>query len=100
MLEVGKLYNCEYFLLLYPDWDAAADAVAAAASVGAATAVGAAAADAAYWSKRLEKPVYYTEKNIPLLVLNNKKEYVEVLVEEKVGWIMVDDWLGIKEIVV
>ena len=99
MLEVGKLYICEYFLLLYPDWVAAADAVAAAAAPAAARRAGAAAAaDAAYWSKRLEKPVYYTEKNIPLLVLNNKKEYVEVLVEEKVGWIMVDDWLGIKEI--
>ena len=48
--------------------------------------------------KRFGKPVSYTEKNIPLLVLQNKEEYVEVLVEDKKGWIICEDWL-IKEIV-
>lgn len=104
MLEVGKLYICEeYFLLLYPDWEACATAAAVRVDAGktasAAVRVDAAAEGlATYWSKRFEKPVYYTEKKVPLLVLNNKEEYIEVLAGDKKGWIMVKDWLGIKEI--
>lgn len=40
------------------------------------------------------------QMHVPLLSLNNKEKYFEVLVEKKVGWIIVEDWLGIKEIVV
>lgn len=107
MLEVGKLYICEeYFLLLYPDQETADAAEAAAAltrpvgldRAGAAEAV--VAIHTTYWTRKLGKSVLYAKKNIPLLSLNNKEKYVEVLIEEKVGWIIVEDWLGIKEIVV
>lgn len=93
MLEIGKLYICEkFFLLLYPDKEAAATARAGACSF--------AVAHATYWTRKLGKSVSYTDKNIPLLSLNNKEKYVEVLAGDRKGWIIVEDWLGIKEIVV
>jgi hypothetical protein len=94
MLKVGKLYHCEeYHLLLFPDPDTAAAAAAATAAAGAG-----AAARAAYWSKRFGKPVSYADKNIPILALYNKEEYVEVLAGDKTGWIIYKDYLNIKEI--
>lgn len=100
MFKVGKLYICEeYFLLLFPDPETASLAALRlylfAAPQGAVTA---ATADA--WSNRFGKPVLYAKKNIPLLSLNNKEKYVEVLAGDRKGWIIVEDWLGIKEIVV
>jgi len=95
-LEVGKLYTCEkYFLLLFPDPETVGAAYAhndrsAAADFGAA---------AAYWSNRFGKPVLYAEKNIPILVIQNKEEYIEVLSGDKSGWIVYQDWLNLKEIV-
>ena len=92
-LEVGKLYQCkDYFLLLYPDPETAD---AARVPLGG----GEVAAAAAFWSKRFGKPVLFSEKNIPLLILNDKEEYVEVLAGDKKGWIIYQDWLKIKEIV-
>ena len=102
MLEAGKLYLCEeYFLLLYPDPETAATASTCDPSPTEFVRCRTAAVTeglAAYWSKRFEKPFYYTEKKVPFLVLNNKKEYIEVLAGDKKGWIMVRDGLGIKEI--
>ena len=90
-LEVGKLYSCsKYFLLLYPDKETAAHAGDAAAA--------GASAHAAYWTRELGKPVIYADKNIPLLVLNTKGEYIEVLAGDKKGWIVYRDRLDIKEI--
>lgn len=95
MFEVGKLYTCEKFhLLFYPDPDTAAAAAAEHAHVAAA----AAGAAAAFWSNRLGKFVFYVDKNTPILILNNKEEYIEVLVGEKKGWIIYRDWLNLKEI--
>ena len=103
MLEVGKLYLCEdYSLLLYPDPETAADTCDATGAVAIATAPSAstarADAAAAYWTRKLGKSVSYTDKNIPLLILNNKKEYIEVLAGDKKGWIIYQDWLELKEI--
>ena len=91
MLEVGKLYQCKDYLLLYPDPDTAARAMCIALDH-------APASDAAHWSTLLGKPVFYTEKNIPLLVLNSKEKYIEVLAGDKTGWIVCNKWLKIKEI--
>jgi hypothetical protein len=103
-LEVGKLYRCsEYFLSLFPNKETAATAANTAAVTNTAalaiadTVVGA-TATAAYWSRKLGKPVIYADKNIPLLVLNTEGEYVEVLAGDKVGWAICQDWLNIKEI--
>ena len=90
-LDVGKLYSCsKYFLMLYPDKKTAADRFAAAP---------AAAPAAAFWSKRLGKPVSYCDPETPLLVLSVKEKYVEVLAGDRKGWIINEDWLAIKEIV-
>jgi hypothetical protein len=104
MLEVEKLYVCEqYYLMLYPDKETATAASSAAlaatatATTDAATPAIAATA-AAYWSKRFDKPVNYCNPETPLLVLNTEQEYVEVLAGDKVGWIINEDSLNIKDI--
>ena len=92
-LEVGKLYVCEKFhLMLYPDQETGV-------ASGDAASADHAASTAAFWSKRFGKPVLFSEKNIPLLILNDKEEYVEVLAGDRKGWIIFKDWLNIKEIV-
>ena len=103
-LEVGKLYSCsEYFLLLYPDKESAADAgpafAAAPLSGHGFNAADAAASASAYWSRKLGKPVSYCNPLTPLLVLSVKEQYIEVLAEDKRGWIINEDWLELKEIV-
>ena len=94
-LEVGKLYVCEkYHMMLCPDQETAAAAVAECAAVF----VTISSSAATFWSNRLGKPVLFSAKNIPLLVLHNKEEYIEVLIGDKKGWIIYADCLKIKEI--
>jgi hypothetical protein len=93
--EVGKLYSCSKYLLLYPNKEAAATATATATATD--TVVGA-TSTAAYWSRKFRKPVVYADKNIPLLVLNTEGEYVEVLAGDEVGWAICQDWLNIGEL--
>ncbi len=94
-LEVGKLYSCSgYFLLLYPGKEAAAEANYANAYADFA----AARAEAALWSKKLQKPVSFCDPETPLLILSVKEKYVEVLAGDRKVWIINDDWLKIKEI--
>ena len=98
MLEVGKLYSCKvYYLMLYPDHEAAA-ATARASSTTAAVA----ASCAAYWSRKLSKPVSHCDLGTPLLVLNTSDEYIDVPVEvlagDRKGWIIFKEWLKIEEI--
>ena len=96
MLEVGKLYSCsKYFLLLYPDRETAA-AVPYAPAEGRRDA---AARHVAYWTREFGKPVSYCNPQTPLLVLSVNEKYVEVLAEDKRGWIINEDWLELKEIV-
>jgi len=106
MLEIGKLYRCEeYYLILFPDQKAAAGDPAPCAASGHPPEAGAVAA---YWSKRLGKPVGYTEKNVPFLVLSREEAplplrsreeaYIEVLAGDRKGWIILGDWLNLKEI--
>jgi len=101
MLKVGKLYSCsEYNLLLYPDKAAARQADAVAFSCSSAVAhTRSAAVDAGYWSAKLDKSVSYCNPLTPLLVLNADNRYAEVLVGDKVVWIINEDWLELKEIV-
>ena len=94
-LEIGKLYSCsKYFLFLYPDKEAAA-----AARPGDVAYAHHAADAAAYWAKKLQKPVSYCDPKTPLLILNTDNHYAEVLAGDKKGWINYQDWMDIKEIV-
>ena len=103
MLKVGKLYSCsEYFLLLFPDKDTAAAAVAALWQCTT-PAPDASPIGAAYWTRelarKLGKPVNYCNPETPLLVLSVKEQYIEVLAGDHKGWIINMDWLELKEIV-
>ena len=101
MLKVGKLYSCsKYFLLLYPDRKTAAAGldVAAAGPRRGGGGRPLARRTAAYWTKKLQKPVSFCNPETPLLILSADKEYVEVLAGDKKGWIIYQDWLDIKEI--
>jgi hypothetical protein len=98
-LEVGKLYSCsEHFLMLYPDRETADAAVAAFSS----SAGSVSAPAAAYWTRefarKLGKPVSYCNPQTPLLVLSTVNKYVEVLMGDRKGWIINEDWLELKEI--
>ncbi len=96
MLEVGKLHSCSgYYLMLYPDKEAAAEANYANAFAD----LAAARADVALWSKRFGKPVSYCDPKTPLLVLSVNDKYHEVLAGDQKGWIIYYDWLDIEEIV-
>ena len=96
MLEVGKLYSCSgYFLSLFPDKETAERASGHLRASHLATAV---AGTAAYWTKKLQKPVGYCDPKTPLLVLSVKEQYIEVLAGDKRGWIINIDWLELKEI--
>lgn len=100
-LEIGKLYSCsKYFLLLYPDKEAAeaARVLADLDRWNAPAGVVEHVAVADYWTKKLQKPVIYCNPETPLLILSADKEYVEVLAGDKRGWIINIDWLEIKEI--
>jgi len=100
MIEVGKLYSCsKYFLLLFPDKEAAAESAAATASAAAAAPDAVVAASiAVYWSEVICKPVSYCDPETPLLVLSVKEQYIQVLAGDKRGWIINMDWLNIKDI--
>jgi len=98
--EVGKLYSCsEYFLMFYPDKETAAKSTGVwpdAATPAGGTA--AASATCAYWTRKLGKPVSFCDPLTPLLVLSVKEEYIQVLAGDKKGWIINMDWLEIKDI--
>ena len=68
------------------------------AAVPAAVDVAGAATVAAYWTKKLQKPVSYCDPKTPFLILNTSDEYVEVLAGDQRGWAICQDWLEIKEI--
>ncbi len=98
-LQIGMLYSCsKYFLLLYPDKEAATATSTTPFAAAAESAVVNADEAAALWTKKLQKPVIYCNPETPLLVLNTKGEYIEVLAGDKRGWINNEDWLEIKEI--
>lgn len=101
MPKVGKLYRSKkHFFLLFPDSKAA---VFARHGHTILQDHDLHADEAAYWSRRCRKPVSYTEKNIPLLILNTKimktkPDLIEVLAGDKKGWIVFKDWANLKQI--
>jgi hypothetical protein len=98
-LEVGKLYSCSKYLLLYPDRETAAPTAPAGHRDASAAEPASAAFTAAYWTRELGKPVNYCNPLAPLLVLSVKEQYIEVLAGDQKGWIIYRDWLDIKEII-
>ena len=77
--------STEYFLLLFPDQ-------ASAAAVGPAA--------AAFWSRELGKPVSYIDPKKLFMILDVSQGRIQtkVLYQDRVGWINLFDWLGLKKI--
>lgn len=88
--EVGKLYSCsEHFLMLYPDKE-----TASAGATFATSSASTSPESAVYWSEVIGKPVSYIDSNEPFLVLCTSGLQAEVLVGDKKGWIINEDWLA------
>lgn len=103
-LQAGKLYRCKRHLMLYSELETARDAsaIAAPTAVAATTAAYAtadhlAAEHAAYWTRRLGRPVSCVAKQIPILVLRAEENFHEVLVGDRMGWIIYHDWIEFEE---
>jgi hypothetical protein len=91
--QVGQLYKCsKYFLLIYPSKKAANRGwTSAGASVGS-------TAGMAYWSKKLNCQVRFSEPNETFMLLKQEDMFLNVLFGEKQGWIINEDWLEIKHV--
>ena len=116
MTNSNPFYVCEdYFLLIYetkenaaagramPGWvDPAAVAVATAAVAGRLVLRGGVPlygeAAAEYWSKRLNSRVLFSNPNEPIFLIKKEDKYWHVIIGERVGWIIAEDWIGIKEL--
>jgi hypothetical protein len=88
--------STEYFLLLFPD-----QASAAAAALGRRGGESAAAAgSSAFWSRELGKPVSYIDPKKLFMILDVSQGRIQtkVLYRDRVGWINLFDWLGLKKI--
>lgn len=96
-LEVGKLYSCEYYILLFPDKETVVAALGIDPGWGTERSV---SEEARWWSRELGKgkPVSYVKVNLPLLVLNIEDRYVQILVGDRKGWFIFKAWLELKEI--
>jgi len=105
----GKLYKCpKNYLLVYPSKEKAAAATERSdptAAVPAAKMVAlvhqrraTALAEAAFWSKRLNCKVRYSEPEEVFMYLEQKDKFIHVLFGEKQGWIINKSWLEIERI--
>lgn len=54
---------------------------------------------ASYWTKRLGIEVSFCDPDTNFLVLSLGNEYIEVLIEDKVGYIITPSWLKFEELV-
>ena len=57
-----------------------------------------AVAQAAYWQFRFGKPVSYVTPKTPILILNSEENFHQVLIEDRMGWIIYHSWIGFEEL--
>lgn len=112
---MNKFYVCEkYYLLIYETKQASDKALAAttlAADRSGLLAQGAAFAASAsltaaggvslgdHWSEKLKSKVLYSNPREPIFVIKKEEErFWNVIIGEKIGWIIVQNWLEIKEL--
>ena len=89
MTNNNPFYICEkYYLLIYETKE---NAVAAPSM--------AAAAWPEYWSKELNSRVSFSNPNEPIFLVKNEGKYWNVIIGERGGWIIVEDWLRLKALV-
>jgi len=52
-----------------------------------------------YWTKRLGgTKVIYSNPKEPIFVVSREDKYWNVIIGEKIGWIIAEEWLELKEI--
>ena len=101
MLEVGTLYNCKYYLMLYPELESARLAQTLEKHGHACAAhmyPAASTAWATYWTNELGKPVGCVVGRTPILALRIEENFHQVLTGDRIGWIIYHDWLNFEEI--
>jgi hypothetical protein len=103
VLEVGKLYKSEeFYLFLYPDQAAAYtvwfDSITHNPPSSITEHHEFALKRVSYWSKELSKTINFISARTPFLVLSMDRVLIEVLVENKKGWIFGNSLLKIKEV--
>jgi len=51
-----------------------------------------------YWTKKLNCKVTFSNPSEPIFVIKKCDKFWNVLIGEKIGWIIVEDWLTIKKL--
>lgn len=100
-MEIGKLYKCsKCYLLIYPSIEKAAATAAAATGWSAWTTWlgGDRRRAVAYWSKKANCKVRFSELEEVFMCLKQEGKYVHALFGEKQGWIINKKWLKIERI--
>jgi hypothetical protein len=105
-MEKKSFYICENCLLVYETKESAREAniIAASASRGAtACTVWGYYKDkeewANYWARRVSSKVMFSDPNEPILVLKKEEKFWNVIIGEKIGWIIVSDFTAIMPLV-
>ena len=87
-LEIGKIYTCEKYLLLYPTRSMAISYMASA---------GSSRGLAAWWATGIDSHIVHCEANRVFVVLEVYMDRAKILIDEMNGWIINADWIIIKE---
>lgn len=87
-LEIGKIYTCEKYLLLYPTRNMA---ISYTASAGTSRGL------AAWWAAGIDSHIVCCEANRVFVVLEVYMDRAKILIDEMNGWIINADWINIKE---
>jgi hypothetical protein len=53
---------------------------------------------AQYWANKFKCKVWATRPNVPFLILDKRDKYWNVLIGDRIGWIIMRPWLTVKEI--
>jgi hypothetical protein len=93
----NQFYMCEkYYIFIF---DTKYNAIVTSKnSAGGSATPRAAIHAAAYWSKELNSRVTYSDPGEPIFVLKKDGEFWNVIVGEKIGWIVVVNWMKIKQL--
>ena len=49
-----------------------------------------------YWSKELKTKITHSNLNEPIFVIGKEGKFWNVIIGERIGWIIAEDWLELK----
>lgn len=102
-LHKSSIYICkDYNIFLYPDPNTAARSSSIklnkALSFARVATEDNAVTWAEFWSRRLEKDIDFCKQSQFFIALQTADKFVPVLTENKIRWIISENWLSLKEI--